>query len=155
VSELLPWPKGQGFPAASSLLCRHSPLASGHVLREFSVSVSLAQTYIRFAMQRFRSHRTYSGCSLPTVAYISPRNAPYQGADLPGSTLSLRGIMSWLGGENNEIYIVDLCGANVIRAKDSAFILWLTFRQPLPRTSVRETTLKDGDFPLRLRNPTS
>jgi len=46
-------------------------------------------------------------------------------------------------------YIVDLCGANVIRAKDSAFILWLTFRQLLPRTSVRETTLKDVDFPLR------
>ncbi|MCK9566495.1 MAG: GDSL-type esterase/lipase family protein, partial [Methanothrix sp.] len=34
-SELLPRPKGRGFPAASWLLCRHSPLASGHVLREF------------------------------------------------------------------------------------------------------------------------
>jgi ABC-2 type transport system permease protein len=65
--ELLPRPKGRGFPAASSLLRRHSPLASGRVSREFSVSVSLAQTYIRFAMQRFRSHRTGSGCSLPTL----------------------------------------------------------------------------------------
>ena len=96
VRELLPRPEGRGFPAASSFLCRHSPLASGHVLQEFSVSVSLAQTYIRFAMQRFRSHRTDSGCSLPTVARISPRNAPYQGADLPGSTLSLQGIISQL-----------------------------------------------------------
>ena len=65
--ELLPRPKGRGFPAASSLLRRHSPLASGRVSREFSVSVSLAQTCIRFAMQRFRSHRTGSGCSLPTL----------------------------------------------------------------------------------------
>ena len=81
--ELLPRPEGRGFPAASSFLRRHSPLASGHVLREFSVSVSLAQTYIRFAitatpqrlrdlrrsrkMHRFRSHRTGSGCSLPTL----------------------------------------------------------------------------------------
>ena|GEM_PF-4040492 len=37
--------------------------------------------------------------------------------------------------------------AKVIR-EDFAFILWLTFRQPLPRTSVRETGLKAGDFPL-------
>jgi hypothetical protein len=74
IRELLPRPKGRGFSAASSLLCLHSPLASGHVLREFSVSVSLAQIYIRFAIQRFGSHRTGSGCSLPIiVARISPQ----------------------------------------------------------------------------------
>jgi hypothetical protein len=44
--ELLSRPKGLGFPAASSFLRRHSPLESGRVLWEFSVSVSLAQTYI-------------------------------------------------------------------------------------------------------------
>jgi len=35
--ELLPRPEGRGFPAASSFLRRHSPQASGRVLREFSV----------------------------------------------------------------------------------------------------------------------
>jgi hypothetical protein len=37
ISELLPRPEGRGFSAAYSVLCHHSPLASGHVLREFSV----------------------------------------------------------------------------------------------------------------------
>lgn len=83
MSELLPRPEGRGFPAASSFLRRHSPLTSGRVLREFSVSASSAQTYIRFAMQRFRSHRTGSGCSLPTiVARISPCNPPHSSQPL-------------------------------------------------------------------------
>ena len=36
----------------------------------------------------------------------------------------------------------------VIMAKDSAFIL-LRLRRNSPVIAVRETTLKDGDFPLR------
>ena len=36
----------------------------------------------------------------------------------------------------------------VIMAKDSAFIL-LRLRRNFPGLAVRETTLKDGDFPLR------
>ena len=45
-------------------------------------------------------------------------------------------------------YIVVLRGTNVIGAKDSAFIL-LRLRRNSPGFTVRETTLKDGDFPLR------
>ena len=45
-------------------------------------------------------------------------------------------------------YIVVLRGTNVIGAKDSAFIL-LRLRRNSPGLTVRETTLKDGDFPLR------
>lgn len=46
-------------------------------------------------------------------------------------------------------YIVVLRGTNVIGAKDSAFIL-LRLRRNSPGLAVRETTLKDGVFPLRL-----
>ncbi len=101
--ELLPRPKGRGFPAASSLLCRHSPLASGHVLREFSVLPSSSgiwriQGFPTPPSSHKRSSGTgkqYSGCSLPTiVTCISSRNVSHQDTDLPGSTLSLRGIMS-------------------------------------------------------------
>ena len=45
-------------------------------------------------------------------------------------------------------YIGVLRGTNVIGAKDSAFIL-LRLRRNSPGFTVRETTLKDGDFPLR------
>lgn len=85
-SELLPRPKGRGFPAASWLLCRHSPLASGHVLREFSVLPSssgiwLIQGFPTRPYSRKRSLGTgkqYSGCSLPTiVTRISPCDPPH------------------------------------------------------------------------------
>ncbi|HOI21344.1 MAG TPA: hypothetical protein PK792_10325, partial [Methanothrix soehngenii] len=39
-------------------------------------------------------------------------------------------------------------GVKVIMAKDSAFIL-LRLGRNSPGLTVRETTLKDGDFPLR------
>lgn len=65
--ELLPRPEKR----ASLLLLRFYAVVAlwhrGFVLREFSVSTSLAMTYIRFTMQRFGPHRTDSGCSLPAI----------------------------------------------------------------------------------------
>ena len=43
-------------------------------------------------------------------------------------------------------YIVVLRGTKVIGAKDSAFIL-LRLRRNSPGLAIRETSLKDGDFP--------
>jgi hypothetical protein len=62
---------------ASLLLLRFCAVIAlwhrGTFCGNFRFFVSLAQTYTRFAVQRFRSHRTGSGCSLPTiVARITP-----------------------------------------------------------------------------------
>jgi len=46
-------------------------------------------------------------------------------------------------------YIVDLCRANVIRAKDSAFIPLRLRRNSRKLCEVSEIGLKAGDFPLR------
>ena len=74
--ELLPRPKGRGFPAASSLLRRHSPLASGRVSREFSVSVSLVHQIrdaeVQISLDRFGVFPPYSVES-SGESKISPR----------------------------------------------------------------------------------